>query len=328
MGAGATTAALVEALAARSSVSVIPTRWPQLTYDSWSATCDTLHAHTQVLGKLAVELAPPEPQLQHAALRLSARGWETLPLPAPDGSGAIVVTLDLHAHEAVIEHSGGHETRIALTPNRPVAEVTREVLEAVARMGGAFEINPTPQETPWEVPLDQDHEHATYDADQAATYFDAATRAALVLADFRAPFRGRSTPVNAWWGTFDLAVNLFSGRPADPPSDDFIMRNGADAQQISIGWWPGDPNHERAAFFAFAYPTPDGFAEAEISPAAARWDGQLGEYVLEWEDIRESPDPHALALEFARSAFRHACAVCEWDPALAATAEGVPPPIR
>ena len=161
-----------------------------------------------------------------------------------------------------------------------------------------------------------------------ATYFEAATRAALVLAEFRAPFRGRKTPVNAWWGTFDLAVNLFSGRPADPPSDDFIMRNGGDAQQISIGWWPGDPSHEKAAFFAFAYPTPDAFADASLDPAAARWDAKLGEYVLDWEDIRESPDPHALALEFARSAFSHACGVCDWDPALAATAAGVPPPIR
>jgi hypothetical protein len=302
--------------------------WAPLSYGPWSATCDTLHAHTQVLGKLAVELAPPEPQLQHAALRLSARGWETLALPAPDGSGAIVATLDLRTHEAVIEHSGGRAIRIPLTPNRPVAEVTREMLEAVGRLAGPVEINPAPQEVPWQVPLDEDHEHATYDPDQVATYFDAATRAALVLAEFRAPFRGRSTPVNAWWGTFDLAVNLFSGQSVDPPSDDFIMRNGGDAQQIEIGWWPGDPTHESAAFFAFAYPTPDGFADADISPAAARWDAQLGEYLLEWDAIRESPDRHALALEFARSAFRHACSVCEWDPVLAATAEGVPPPIR
>ena len=306
----------------------MPPQWPPLAYGAWGATCDTLHAHTQVLGKLAVELAPPEPQLQHTALRLSARGWETLPLPAPDGSGSVVAALDLHTHEAVVEHSSGHETRITLTPNRPVAEVTREVLEAVGRLAGAVEINPTPQETLWQVPLDEDHEHATYDTNQVASYFDAATRAALVLAEFRASFRGRSTPVNAWWGTFDLAVNLFSGRPVDPPSDDFIMRNGGDAQQVAIGWWPGDPNHEGAAFFASAYPAPDGFADADISPAAARWDERLREYVLEWEDIRESPDPHALALEFARSAFRHACAVCEWDPVLAATAEGVPPPIR
>jgi uncharacterized protein DUF5996 len=302
--------------------------WPRLSYASWSPTCDTLHAHTQVLGKLAVQLAPPEPQLQHAALRLSARGWETLALPAPDGSGAIVAALDLRAHEAAVEHSDGRETRIALTPNRSVAEVTREVLEAVGRLAGAVEINPTPQEVSWTSPLDEDDEHATYDANQVATYFEAATQAALVLAEFRAPFRGRSSPVNAWWGTFDLAVSLFSGRPADPPSDDFIMRNGGDAQQIAIGWWPGDPRHDGAAFFAFGYPMPDAFGGADLSPAEARWDAQLGEYVLEWEDIRESPDPHALALEFARSGFRHACEVCEWDPALAATAEGVPPPIR
>jgi len=305
----------------------MPNEWPPLAYESWSATCDTLHAHTQVLGKLAVELAPPEPQLQHAALRLSARGWETLALPAPDGSGAIVAALDLRTHEAVVEHSNGRDTRVALTPNRSVAEVTREVLDAARRLGGAIEINPTPQEVPWQVPLDQDHEHASYDPDQVATYFEAATHAALVLAEFRAPFRGRSTPVNAWWGTFDLAVNLFSGSPADPPSDDFIMRNGGDAQQVAIGWWPGDPSHERSAFFAYAYPAPDGFADADLSPGAARWDGQLGEYVLDWEDVRKSPDPQALVLEFARSAFRHACAVCEWDPVLAATADGVPPPI-
>ena len=306
----------------------MPKEWPPLAYGPWSATCDTLHAHTQVLGKLAVELAPPEPQLQHAALRLSPRGWETLSLPSPDGSGAIAAALDLRTHEAVVEHSGGRETRIALTPNRPVAEVTREVLEAVGRLGGVVEINPMPQEVPWKVPLDEDFEHASYDADQVATYFDAVTRAALVLGEFRAPFRGRSTPVNAWWGTFDLAVSFFSGHPADPPSDDFIMRNGGDAQQVAIGWWPGDPNHERAAFFALAYPAPDGFADARLSPDAVRWDGQLGEYVLDWEDVRTSPDPQALVLEFARSAFRHACAVCEWDPVLAATAEGVPPAIR
>src|SRR5580698_2998739 len=111
--------------------------WPTVSYDVWRATCDTLHGHTQVLGKLAARLAPPEPQLQHAALRLTARGWETAPLPAPDGSGALVVALDLRRHEAVIEHSAGLSDQVALTPNRPVADVTREVLAAVARLGGA-----------------------------------------------------------------------------------------------------------------------------------------------------------------------------------------------
>jgi hypothetical protein len=301
--------------------------WPVLSYQEWSETCDTLHAHTQVLGKLAVVLAPPEPQLQHAALRLTARGWETAPLPAPDGSGALVAALDLRTHEAVIEHSDGEVARLALAPDRPVGEVTREVLAAVGALGGAVEIDPTPQEVPWSVPLDEDTEHARYDPAQVAPYFAAATQAAGVLAAFRAPYRGRSTPVNAWWGSFDLAVSLFSGEPAQAPSDDFIMRNAMDSQEVAIGWWPGDPKSPKAAFYAYAHPAREGFADATLSPAAARWDGELGEYLLDWDDVRASPDPHAAAVQFAHSAFHHACTVCNWDPALLASAEGTPPPI-
>src|SRR6476659_4554079 len=106
-------------------------RWPSLNYRQWSETCDTVHAYTQILGKLAVALAPPEPQLQHAALRLTARGWETLPLPAPDRSGSLVVVLDLQRHEAAVEHSGGRAVRVPLTPHRSVGAVTRDVLAAV-----------------------------------------------------------------------------------------------------------------------------------------------------------------------------------------------------
>jgi hypothetical protein len=307
---------------------VMTAAWPTISYDRWAPTCDTLHAHTQVLGKLAARLAPPEPELQHAALRLTARGWETAPLPAPDGSGSLVVTLDLHTHHAVVEHSGGPVERVPLTPNRAVAEVTSDVLAAVAAVGGAVQINPVPQEVPWTVPLDQDYEHASYDPDRVSDYFAAATQAALILATFRAPFRGRSTPVNAWWGTFDLAVALFSGLPADAPSNDFIMRNAADAQEIEIGWWPGDARHAGAAFFAFAHPTPPTFAHGRLSPAAARWDDTLGEYLLDWDDVRAASDPRAAALEFARSAFRHACLICGWDTALAATAYSKPPPLR
>src|SRR5271154_5032221 len=114
----------------------MPAPWPVIAYPGWRPCCDTLHAHTQVLGKLAVKLAPPEPQLQHAALRLTARGWETLPLPAPDRSGSLVVVLDLRQHEAVVEHSGGRTQRVPLTPDRAVGAVTREVLAAVRDLGG------------------------------------------------------------------------------------------------------------------------------------------------------------------------------------------------
>jgi hypothetical protein len=302
--------------------------WPSASYERWQATCDTLHAHTQLLGKLAVKLAPPEPQLQHAALRLTARGWETAPLPAPDGSGALVVALDLRSHEAVVEHSGGRVERVPLTPDRPVGEVTRGVLAAVAATAGQVHIDPTPQEVPWTVPLDADDEHATYNRDQVRDYFAAATQAALVLAAYRAPYRGRSTPVNAWWGSFDLAVSLFSGRPADPPSGDFIMRNAMDAQEVAVGWWPGDARHPSAAFYAYAHPAPDGFGELSVEPAAAPGAPAQGASRREWGDARSAADPHAAALTFCRSAFRQACAACAWDPGLAATAEGSPPPVH
>jgi hypothetical protein len=306
----------------------MPRQWPALSYEQWHETCDTLHAHSQVLGKLAVRLAPPEPELQHAALRLTARGWETLPLPAPDGSGSLVVTLDLRTHEALAEHSDGRFRRVALTPDRPVGDVTRELLEAVRGLGGEVDIDPTPQEVSWTVPLNEDAEHSRYDAEQVQMYFAAATQAALVLAEYRAPYRGRSTPVNAWWGSFDLAVSLFSGEPAEPPSDDFIMRNAMDAQEVAVGWWPGDTRYGRAAFYAYAHPAPDGFANATLSPEPVRWEEEMGLYVLDDDDITDGGDAHALALDFARSAFRHACLVCDWDPELAATAEGTPPPVR
>jgi hypothetical protein len=302
--------------------------WPAISYEDWSATCDTLHGHTQVLGKLAVALAPPEPQLQHTALRLTARGWETAPLPAPDGSGALVVALDLSRHEAVAEHSDGGRRTVPLTPDRAVGAVARELLEAVAQLGGPVTITAAPQEVPWTVRLDEDEEHSSYEPDRVASYFAAATRAALVLAEYRAPWRGRATPVNAWWGSFDLAVSLFSGEPADPPSADFIMRNTMDAQEVAVGWWPGDRNHPGAAFYAYAHPAPEAFAGATLATPEARWDTELREYLLDWDAVRDAEDPHALAVHFLRSALAHACLTCDWDPILAASAAGMPPPVR
>jgi hypothetical protein len=297
-------------------------------YEEWRATCDTLHAHTQVLGKLAATLAPPEPQLQHAALRLTARGWETAPLPAPDGSGAFVVALDLHAHEALAEHSDGRVQRVALAPDRSVGAVTRELLDAVRALAGPLTIDPTPQEVSWTVALDEDEEHATYDTGHVAAYASAATAAALALAAVRAPYRGRSTPVNAWWGSFDLGVTVYSGEPADPPSDDFITRNSMDAQEVAVGWWPGDERYGRAAFYAFAHPAPPGLDGVTLEPAEARWDGALGEHVLDWRDAVAGGDPHAAAVRFMRSAIGAYHVLGNWDPALAATLQGNPPPVH
>jgi hypothetical protein len=186
-------------------------------------------------------------------------------------------------------------------------------------------IDPRPQETSWSTPLDEDEEHATYDPDHVGSYFAAAVRASLALAEVRAPYRGRSTPVNAWWGSFDLAVNLFSGQPADPPSEDFIMRNAMDAQEVAVGWWPGDERYPRAAFYGYAHPAPRGYQDARLEPPQARWEPALGEFVLDWEDVRGNEDPHRAAVSFARSVIRLSCSACDWEPALAASVDGVPP---
>ncbi|MFL5929135.1 MAG: DUF5996 family protein [Gaiellaceae bacterium] len=301
--------------------------WPALDYDEWRLTRDTLHAHTQVLGKLAVRLAPPEPQWQHAALRLTARGWETAPLPAPGGHGALVVALDLPARQAVIEHSENGRAAVPLVPHRSVGEVTRDVLAAVRRLGGSIEIELKPQETAWTKPLDEDDDHATFEPAHVDAYFAAATRAGQVLGALRAPYRGRSTPVNAWWGSFDLAVSLFSGRRADPPSRDLLMRNAMDSEEIAIGWWPGDDRYPKAAFYGYAHPAPPGFATGVVTPAAAVWNAELGEFILDWDDVRSAADPAEAALEFGRSLATHGCQVCTWDPALAASLAGSPAPI-
>ena len=251
--------------------------WPAANYEQWRETCDTLHAHAQVLGKLAVALAPPEPQLQHAALRLTARGWETAPLPAPDGSGALVALLDLRTHEAVVEHSAGRSAAVPLSPDRPVGEVTRDVLAAVGELGGPVQIDPTPQEVSW-----------TRAARRGRRARALRRRPRSPTTSPRPPgrrwcwppsgrptaaARRRSTPGGAR-STWPSACSR-ARRPTRRPTD-FIMRNAMDAQEVAVGWWPGDARYGRAAFYAYAHPAPDGFGDAPLTPPAARWDASLG----------------------------------------------------
>jgi hypothetical protein len=148
-----------------------------------------------------------------------------------------------------------------------------------------------------------------------------------VLATLRAPYRGRSTPVNAWWGSFDLAVSLFSGRPADPPSGDFIGRNAMDAEEIAVGWWPGDVRHPGAAFYAYAHPAPPGFSELQLEPAQARWNADLGEYVLDWQDVIASEIPSRRHSPSHPPPHGPGAPPATGTPGLAASLEHRPPPV-
>jgi hypothetical protein len=267
---------------------------PLADYADWQATCDTLHGHTQVLGKLSAALAPKLPGFQHLALRLTARGWETAPLPCPDGSGVIVVVLDLQLHEAVLEHSDGRTNRFALTPNRSVGEITRAVMTTMADFAGApIHIDMTPQEVPWTVPLDEDREHATYDPAQVTAYFAAATHAATVLGAFRATHPGHATAVNAWWGSFDVALSIDVDAPG---ADGTSIR-----REVAVGWWPGDSKYPRPAWYAYVSPAPDGVHDAAIEPAGARWDVDLGEFLFDWRDASRADAPALAELAFAAS---------------------------
>ncbi len=301
--------------------------WPAISYDRWAATCDTLHAHTQLLGKLAVELAPPEPELLHAALRLTARGLETGTLPAPDGSGSLVVALDLHTHEAVVEHSRGSVAAGAARPgpaggrrdqgcaggggpggrrgpHQP--EAAGGPVERAARRGPrARHLQPGPGRGV----LRRGHPGGAGAGGVPRALpgpVDAGQRVVGVVRPVRAAVLGRPGRAGV-------------GRIHHP------QRN--DAQQIGVGWWPGNAS-VGAAFYAFAYPAPPGFGGAALSPAAARWDKTLGEYILDWDDVRAAPDPHGAAVEFLRSAFHHAYRTSGWNAELAASEEGKPPAIR
>ena len=233
----------------------------------WSATCDTLHAHTQVLGKLAVALAPPEPHLQHAAIdctRPGRRSRSRRPTaPARSSAG-----LDLRLPEASLDHSDGRMQCVALMPNRPVDEVARGIVGAARSLGGPVEIDPTPQEVSWSVPLDEDDEHATYDGDGG-----------FVLR-LRDPRRARAGRVSGSFDADQRVVGFLRSRSESvlrlalrSASVDFIMRNAMDAQEVAVAWWPGDHRYGRATIYAYAHPAPDGFGGARLVPATSRWDG-------------------------------------------------------
>ena len=282
-------------------------------YDEWRATRDTLHAHSQVLGKLAVALAPPEPQLQHAALRLTARGFETQPLPV--SGGALVVSLDLRGYAAVAERSDGRVERVPLTPDRAVGEVTRDLLAAVRRRRRAVEINMKPQEVDWSQPLDEDDEHEHLNPTAVDAYLAAATGAAQVP-------RGHARALPRSLDAGERVVGIVRPR-CEPVLGRGSGASGGRFHHAQRRRCRADRDRlvargcalSEGGVLRICLPVARGVRERRLSPEAARWDADLGEFILDSDGIDD-----ALALQFAQSAVRHACAACGWDPALAASA--------
>jgi uncharacterized protein DUF5996 len=290
--------------------------WPELQYDSWRPTRDTLHMYMQVVGKLRLALSPFEPQWANVPLYVTARGLTTSPVP--HGSGTFDAELDLFDHELVLRASDGQRRRVPL--GGAVADYYRAVMDALAGLGVAVAVSELPSEVPDPIPFPEDREHHTYEPESAQRFWQVLSRVDRVMKRHRAGFRGRTSPVHFFWGSFDLANTRYSGRPAEPPpGSGTIMRFSEDAEQICAGFWPGDARTPFPAFFAYGYPRPEGIERAEVRPAPAAWVEEAGLFVLPYEAVRAAPDPAAAVLEFLSTTYGACATGLGWSPDLVAT---------
>ena len=274
--------------------------------------------YAQVIGKLRLALSPFEPQWGHVALYVTARGLTTSPVPA--GSRNFDAELDLIAHELVLRSSEGAIERRPLGGD--VADFYHDVMRMLRRMEIDVAISVVPSEVSDPIPFPEDHAHSTYDGEHARRFFEVLSMVDAAMKGHRAEFRGRSSPVQFFWGTFDMALTRYSGREVVPPSSaGVIERVGGDTEQICAGWWPGDERVRYPAFYAYAYPPPSGIAGIPIQPAAAGWSPDAGEFLLPYEAVRKASDPRLAVLDFLRSTYAGAAQVLGWDETLTQPAQ-------
>jgi len=293
--------------------------WPELPYDAWRETRDTLHMELQAIGKIRLALSPPEPQWAHVPLYVTARGLTTSPVPHPSGA-VFDVDVDLLDHRVRVRTGDGRVEEIELRA-RPVAEFYADLVGALERAGVPVELSMLPSEVEDPIPFPEDTTHRSYDAPWVERFHRALLSTDAVMKEHRGRFRGKTTPVHFFWGALDLAVTRFSGRAATPPPGaGEIYRLGGDAEQICGGWWPGSEQFGAPAFFAYAYPKPDGIEDAPLRPGAARWDDALGEFVLPYDAVRAADDPRRTLLEFLESTYDAGAAAARWDRALVSSA--------
>jgi hypothetical protein len=297
-------------------------RWPQLPYAAWKETCETLHLWTQIVGKIRLAQTPWLNHSWHVALYVTARGLMTSPIPV--GGRTLQIDFDFIDHVMWVRTSDGHFRQIMLAP-KSVAEFHAEVFAALAELGLDIRINKVPSEIVDGIPFDQDRIHAAYDRDYANRFWRVLLSTNDVLSRFRTAFLGKASPVHFFWGSFDLAVTRFSGRPAPPHPGgvphlpDAVAREAYSHEVSSAGFWPGSgggPIND-AAFYSYAYPVPEGFAAAAVRPAQAYFSKELGEFILPYETMRTAPDPDRTLMDFLRSTYAAAADLGRWDrPAL------------
>jgi len=305
--------------------------WPPLPrFGAWADTVRTVQLWTQIVGKVRLTLTPWLNHSWHVALYPTARGLSTGPVFHVEQT--FELEFDFVAHRLVLRRADGPDTGFALAPIS-VAEFYRRTMALLADAGIAVVIDALPNEVPEPVAFPDDEAHRSYDAAAMHDFWWAVMQATRVFGQFRTNFLGKASPVHFFWGSFDLAATRFSGHPAPchpggfPGLPDDVTVEAYSHQESSAGFWPGDDAHE-AAFYSYAYPSPDGFKGAAV-PAPAFWDVKLGEWLLDYAAVQAAPDPDAMLLGFLESTYRGAATLGGWDPALdcGLGAPGVPRPV-
>lgn len=290
--------------------------WPELPLSAWEGTYQTLHMWTQIVGKVQLALKPRVNHWWAVALYVTPRG---LTAPAiPYGSRIFEVTFDFIDHALWIRVSDGASRRLALYP-RAVADFYREFMTLLRSLDIDIAINPVPQEVPNPIRCDEDHEHCFYDAAYATRWWRIMVQSDRVLQQFRARFLGKCSPVQFFWGSFDLALSRFSGHTAPlRPEADHITRDAYSHELSSCGFWPGTLGGpvQEPAYYAYSAPEPPGLADAIILPAAASYNRQLGEFILPYEAVRTADNPDAMLLDFAQSTYEAGASLAGWDRAI------------
>ena len=287
--------------------------WPALPLAEWEDTRATLHMWTQMAGKTALALCPNVNHCWAIAMHISPRGLTTMPIPY--ALGIFTVEFDFIDHVLRIVTSRGETKTLALAP-RTVADFYREYVAALASLKIDAKIWPMPVEIANPIRFDKDTQHASYDAEQANRCWRILRSVATVCEEFRARFIGKASPVHFFWGSFDLAVSRFSGRPApERPGADAWTRESYSHEVSSGGWWPGQGYSDAPMFYAYSAPEPAGFRTAPVRPAAAFYESKVGEFLLPYDALRNSADPKAMLLDFLQSTYEAAANFGSWDRA-------------
>lgn len=292
--------------------------WPALPFIGWQDTCATLHMWTQVVGKIRLALEPMVNHWWQVPLYVTATGLTTSPMPY--GSRSVQIDFDFCHHALVVTTSDPQRVEIGLAP-MPVAEFYEKVMGVLRDLGIEVSIWTMPVEVADAVPFEQDRQHKSYDADAAQRFWRALVHTDRVMKQFRAGFTGKVSPVHFFWGSFDMAVTRFSGRTAPPHPGgmpnlgNWVAREAYSHEVSSCGFWPGNGGFGKAAFYSYAYPAPPGFADAPLRPAAAVFDKNLQEFILDYDTVRMSDDPDAMLLEFFQSTYDAAANAGRWDRA-------------